>query len=68
MRSSSKEGSYLRLVDFVSLNSRPRVIKKRKRRLVSNKEEAGAGWRHCKVTQIYPYVWGTRPHEGADLG
>ena len=31
MRSSSKEGSYLRLVDFVSLNSRPRVIKKRRR-------------------------------------
>ena len=33
MRSGSEEGSYLRLVDFVSLISRPRVIKK--------KEESG---------------------------
>jgi len=31
MRSSSKEGSYSRLADFVSLNSRPRVIKQRER-------------------------------------
>ena len=31
MRSGSEEGSYLRLVDFVSLNARPRVIKKKKR-------------------------------------
>ena len=31
MRSSSKVGSYLRLVDFLSLNSRPRVIKKKKK-------------------------------------
>ena len=29
MRSGSEEGLYLRLIDFVSLNSRPRVIKKR---------------------------------------
>ena len=29
MRSSSEEGSYVRLVDFVSLNSRPRVKKKK---------------------------------------
>ena len=33
MRSSSEEGSYLRLVDVcVSLNARPRVLKKKKRR------------------------------------
>ena len=31
MRSSSEEGSYVRLVEFVSLNSRPRVIKKKKK-------------------------------------
>ena len=31
MRSSSEEGSYLGLVDFVSLISRPRVIKKKKK-------------------------------------
>ena len=35
-RSSSKEDSYLRLVDFVSLNSRPRVIKKKKKKYVRN--------------------------------
>ena len=33
MRSSTEEDSYLRLVDFVSLNSRPRVMKKKKKRL-----------------------------------
>jgi len=27
-----EEGSYLRLVDFVSLNSKPRVIKKKKKK------------------------------------
>ena len=31
MKSSSKEGSYLMLVDFVSLESRPRLIKKKKK-------------------------------------
>ena len=35
MRSISKEGSYLRLADFVSLNSRPRVIKKKTKKKVS---------------------------------
>jgi hypothetical protein len=30
MRNSSKEGSFLRLADFVSLNSRPREIKKKR--------------------------------------
>jgi len=29
--SGSEEGSYLRLVEFVPLNSRPRVIKKKRR-------------------------------------
>jgi len=31
MTSDSEEGSYFRLIDFVSLKSRPRVIKKKKR-------------------------------------
>ena len=33
MRSSSEEGSYLRLVDCCSTYSRPRVIRKRKKKI-----------------------------------
>ena len=40
MRRSSEEGSYVRLVDFfVSLDSRPRVIKKKKKK----KKKEGVG-------------------------
>ena len=55
MRSSSKEGSSLRLVDFVSLNSRPRVIKKRKRSRVS------------PSIQRLPTKKGGRPDSGFNL-
>ena len=39
MRSSSEEGSYSRLVDFVSLNSRPRVIKKKRKKHLRSRPE-----------------------------
>ena len=55
MRSSSKEGSYLRLVDFVSLNSRPRGIKKKKRSRVS------------PSIQHIPRKKGERPGSGVNL-
>jgi len=51
MRSSSKEGSYLRLVDFVSLNSRPRAIRKKK------KKAKGECWPLTKLMgQVQDYL------------
>ena len=45
MRSSSEEGSYLRLVDFLSLKSRPRVIKKKKK--LPCRRRCRAAWGPC---------------------
>jgi len=48
LRRGSKEVSYLRLVDFVSLISRPRVIKKKKKEK-RTREEASS-----RASQLWP--------------